>query len=197
MTLVLAVVNITSQMPGTSRNSTDRRRRTRRRGRVTTWKLLTPTVLWTIAVLAMTPSLHGFGVARIPPVGRSRGVAAGGGGFAYATHEAAPAGLPTGAAGVGSTGRGQQGGSWLKERVRDGRRRLHMQVSGFDTCFGIVVVVLILQCMCNIRTSLIREMCHNDARGDGRLCRCCQVVYARMMYSIYNQWLPEQTVGGF
>lgn len=76
-------------------------------------------------MLAMAPSLYGFGVARMPRVGTiSGGVGIpAGGGFASAKSEAVGP-HPTAA----SVGWGQRGGTWLKERIRDGKRKLHMQV---------------------------------------------------------------------
>lgn len=91
------------------------------------WKLLTPTVLWSIVILAMTPSLQGFGLAGIP-VG-SIGLAGG-----ISLPRIQPQQGPEGAsAGDLSSGAVQPRslaapGSWLKDRIKDGKKRVKQQV---------------------------------------------------------------------
>lgn len=105
------------------RESAHRRRPGSRRRR---WTLLTPTVLWSVIILAMAPSFYGFagGLGGLPAglsAGRSAGVEAadlpGAGGAGGAKGRA-----------VGARSSPFAAASWLKERVRDGTRRVQMQV---------------------------------------------------------------------
>lgn len=104
------------------------------------WKLLTPTVLWSVVILAMAPSFYGFtgGIAGFP-TGRSAGRsgAAGVAAADLASATASAAGGTKGRRGGGGTASSTTGSakgspfaaaSWLKDRVRDGKRRVHMQV---------------------------------------------------------------------
>ncbi|CAM9553906.1 unnamed protein product [Pylaiella littoralis] len=93
------------------------------------WTLLTPTVLWSVVILAMAPSFYGFagGLGGGLDTGRSsRGRSSGAGGVVAADlASAASSGVKRqrGAKGSASTA-----ASWLKERVRDGTRKVQMQV---------------------------------------------------------------------
>lgn len=97
------------------------------------WTLLTPTVLLSVVILAMTPSFYGFagGLGGLP-TGRStagtRGVAA----ADLASAGSSGAKGRQGGDGGGATGSAKgspfAAASWLKERVRDGKRRVQMQV---------------------------------------------------------------------
>ncbi|CAN0339823.1 unnamed protein product [Ectocarpus sp. 6 AP-2014] len=103
------------------------------RGGPRRWTLLTPTVLWSVVILAMTPSFYGFagGLGGLP-TGRStagtRGVAA----ADLASAGSSGAKGRQGGGGSGATGSAKgspfAAASWLKERVRDGKRRVQMQV---------------------------------------------------------------------
>lgn len=99
------------------------------------WKFLTPTVLLSVVILAMAPSFYGFDLVRVP-----MGTSSSNGGLAWARSEV---GFGAGAAASGGLGAGGGDGtqqevvnkrspftaaSWFKERVRDGKRRIHMQV---------------------------------------------------------------------
>ncbi|CAM9633389.1 unnamed protein product, partial [Ectocarpus fasciculatus] len=92
------------------------------RGGPRRWTLLTPTVLWSVVILAMTPSFYGFagGLGGLP-TGRST---AGTRGVAAADLASAGSSGATGSA----KGSPFAAASWLKERVRDGKRRVQMQV---------------------------------------------------------------------
>ena len=107
----------------------------RRRAGPRRWSLLTPTVLWSVVILAMAPSFYGFGPA--PPSGWS-GVTASPGAGSYA------AGVGRGSGGgvvatveqisAGESQRRRWNGSplgaaaWVKQRVRNGKERILMQV---------------------------------------------------------------------
>lgn len=92
------------------------------------WKLLTPAVMWTTLMLAMAPSLHGFGVARVPHPGCRSPFSSSStsGGFALANKDAG--GVEAAHSRPGSVNWGERGGSWLKSRIRESKRKLHMQV---------------------------------------------------------------------
>ena len=95
------------------------------------WTLLTPTVLWSVVILAMAPSFYGFagGLSSLPA-----GASSGGRSSAVEAADLPGSSGAKGAAGsaVGARSSPFAAASWLKERVRDGKRRVHMQV-GF-TC---------------------------------------------------------------
>lgn len=113
----------------------------RPRGGPRRWRLLTPTVLWSVVILAMAPSFYGFTGSRgggFFPTGRWAG-RSGAGGVAAADLASATAAAAGGTKGRRGGGGGAEptGGakgspfaaaSWLKDRVRDGKRRVHMQV---------------------------------------------------------------------
>ncbi|CAM9370484.1 unnamed protein product [Scytosiphon promiscuus] len=111
----------------------------RPRGGPRRWRLLTPTVLWSVVILAMAPSFYGFTGGRGGfPTGRWAGRSGAGGVAAadLASATAAAAGGTKGRRGGSSTaestgsakGSPFAAASWLKERVRDGKRRVHMQM---------------------------------------------------------------------
>lgn len=106
------------------------------------WTLLTPTVLWSVVILAMAPSFYGFAGGRGSfPAGTLAG---------RSGVEAADLPGPSGAKGragstVGPTSSPFAAASWLKERVRDGRRRVQMQVSAADVLFRNIGCVLLVQ----------------------------------------------------
>lgn len=96
------------------------------------WTLLTPTVLWSVVILAMAPSLYGFaGGLNSRPAGTWAGRSG-----VEAADLPGPSGGSKGLAGstvaAGARGSPFVAASWLKERVRDGKRRVQMQVSA---CF--------------------------------------------------------------
>lgn len=114
--------------PKTTRRSRDRPRR---------WKLLTPTVLWSVVILAMAPSFYGFAGelggslnSGRSSIGRSVGAGVAAADLASATSSGIKGqrdakGSPFAAA------------SWLKERVRDGTRKVQMQVGAWvPGCLG-------------------------------------------------------------
>eukprot|EP00752_Nemacystus_decipiens_P014842 g13214.t1 len=79
--------------------------------------MLTPTVLWSVVILAMTPSFYGFaGGLGSHPAGASADLLAASGLKGVA------------GAAVGARRSPFAAASWLKERVRDGTRRVQMQV---------------------------------------------------------------------
>lgn len=97
----------------------------RQRGGRGRWALLTPTVLWSVVILAMAPSFYGFagGLSSLPTgisAGRSGVEAAELPGWSDAKARADSA--------VGARKSPFAAASWLKERVQDGKRRVRMQV---------------------------------------------------------------------
>lgn len=96
------------------------------------WTLLTPTVLWSVVILAMAPSFYGFGLGSVPS-GRA-GTAIGSDGASSRGGQqrggvASAAELASGGANAIAARRSPfAAASWLKERVRDGTRKVHMQV---------------------------------------------------------------------
>lgn len=123
-------------------------RRSRREHR---WKLLTPTVIWSIVILAMTPSLQGFGITGAPK--ERVGVA---GGFSLRRSEAFGASTrpPTGGVSAGENQRPRATAtSWLNRRLQAGRRMIQMKVliagvyrGVFWPLFRIFVTKLPLRC---------------------------------------------------
>lgn len=92
------------------------------------WTLMAPAVLWSVVILAMAPSFYGFasGPGSMPS-GASMGRPSGG---------VAAADLPGSSGVIRRQGRGVSSSSGakrspfaaFKERVRDGKRRVKMQV---------------------------------------------------------------------
>jgi len=113
--------------PGSSRVGKGRRR----------WTLLTPTVLWPVVILAMAPSFYGFagGPGGLPSVASIGSRSSGG---------VAAADLPGSSGVIKGQGRGVSSGGGakrspfaaFKERVRDGKRRVKMQVCSGGDEFG-------------------------------------------------------------
>lgn len=110
----------TARRPGGGGGGSRRRR----------WTLLTPTVLWSVVLLAMAPSFYGFagGLGSLPT-----GASAGRSGVEAADLSAASGAKGLAGAAVGARSSPFAAASWLKERVRDGKRRVQMQVGG--SCF--------------------------------------------------------------
>lgn len=115
------------------------------------WKLLTPTVLLSVVMLSMAPSFYGFDIVRFP-----MGSSFSSGGLAWARSEVGFGGGAAAAAGLGAGG-GEEtqqavannkrspfgAATWFKDRVRDGKRRIHMQVrTGIPkrSCFLVAVL---------------------------------------------------------
>lgn len=100
------------------------------------WTLLTPTVLWSVVILAMAPSFYGFagGLTSLPA-----GVSAGRSGVEAADFPGSGGAKGVAGSAVAARSSPFAAASWLKERVRDGRRRVQMQVgarvfSGLGLC---------------------------------------------------------------
>eukprot|EP00903_Cladosiphon_okamuranus_P020728 g19033.t1 len=89
------------------------------------WTLLKPTVLWSLVILSMAPSFYGFagGLGGLP-----MRASAGGSGVEAADLPESSGTKGVAGAAIGARSSPFVAASWLKERVRDGKRRVQMQV---------------------------------------------------------------------
>lgn len=108
------------------------------------WSLMTPTVLWSVVILAIAPSFYGFGV--VPPSdwsGVATPHAAAGSSASRSRAVASAETIPDGSF-LGWKREGSTLGAmaWLKGRVRDGKRRILTEVG--KMC--VFVCVYLLNC---------------------------------------------------